>query len=259
MVIKKDEMKETTKILSRLARDSGKDFRDIFSDMLEFLIDTFEMENLRAHRFDMTSTIKDAEQKNAGLFSCLKEWIVAVDEELSKGRCLDFFGAVYEDEVKSAYKAAKMGQFFTPTSLCNVCADIVADEDTRTVNDPACGSGRLLLSAFQKMRKDRLTYFVGEDLDGISVKMCALNMMMNGMFGHVVCRDTLTHEFHFALAVNETMWPFPSGIPSIRRLDERQCNKLEAWYPCVMHSMEDRAAVDAHPAGSVQLNLFGQL
>lgn len=228
-MVKSSVMKETTKILSKLARESGKDFRDAFSDMLDFFIETFDVDNLMAHRFDMASVMREARSKNTGFYTCLTEWAVTVDKEIAGGRVHDFFGSVYEEEVKSAYKAAKMGQYYTPSALCDVCADVTVGDDSRTVSDPACGSGRMLLSAFRKMDKSRFAYFVGEDLDSTSVKMCALNMMMHGMLGHVVCHDTLRQDFLFAYAVNETRWPMPSTIPSVRLITEAECRNLSAW------------------------------
>lgn len=243
-------MRETTKILTRLSMSSGKDFRDIFCDMLDFFIDTFDMNNLMKHHCDMVLLIQDAKEKNADFCECLTEWAVTVNKEMAQGRCHDFFGAVYEEEVKSAYKAAKLGQFFTPVALCDVCAKIIMNKDAHTVNDPTCGSGRLLLSAFQDSDKSRFNYFVGEDLDSVSVKMCALNMMMNGMFGHVVCHDTLRQDFHFAYAINELQWPFPSGVPSIRKLTQQQYESLAARHmsgTTIEHPVEEAEEKAARP------------
>ena len=59
--------------------------------------------------------------------------------------------------------------FYTPEHMIDMMAQIVAGEDGTTVSDPACGSGRTLLSAANV--NPRRT-FVGQDLDHRHVRMC---------------------------------------------------------------------------------------
>ena len=61
------------------------------------------------------------------------------------------------------------------------------------------------------------------DLDAISCKMTAINMMLHGMFGIVERRDALTNDFFNGYIINEMCYPFPNSIPSIRKADEAQC------------------------------------
>jgi hypothetical protein len=102
-----------------------------------------------------------------------------------------------------------------------------------TINDPAAGSSRMLLAGaviFRQMQHDQLgydaikqsayrPYLVAEDLDYNCVKMSAINMAIHGCFGECVCHDSLCEpgEVRLGYIVNEAMWPFPTGIPSIRR------------------------------------------
>jgi hypothetical protein len=77
--------------------------------------------------------------------------------------------------------------------------------------------------------KDKFHYFVLGDLDPLSCKMSALNMMLHGMFGIVERRDALRMDFFGGYVINEMCYPFPCAIPSIRVADELECRKNLAY------------------------------
>jgi len=136
-------------------------------------------------------------------------------------------------------------QFFTPPSVAQVVAETnLAGWDEPqgqltpfghriTISDCAAGSGRMPLAGYavilRKMQKEwghtaaqteaRRPYISCEDLDYNCVKMSAINMAFHGCFGEAVCHDSLSEpdKVRLGYVVNEAMWPFPSGIPSIRK------------------------------------------
>jgi hypothetical protein len=65
----------------------------------------------------------------------------------------------------------------------------------------------------------RRPYISCEDLDYNCVKMAAINMAAHGCFGEAICHDSLTEPDNVRLGyiVNESMWPFPTNLPSIRK------------------------------------------
>ena len=65
-------------------------------------------------------------------------------------------------------------------------------------------------------------YLIAEDLDYNCVKMSAINMAVHGHFGECVCHDSLCDpdKVMIGYIVNETMWPFPTNIPSIRKYND---------------------------------------
>ena len=65
----------------------------------------------------------------------------------------DVLGNIYEQKVSHGHN----GQFFTPQSVCDLMAQITVNEDAKSISDPACGSGRNLISAAKKVSPD--TYF----------------------------------------------------------------------------------------------------
>ena len=136
-------------------------------------------------------------------------------------------------------------QFFTPPSVAQVVAETnLAGWDEPqgqqtpfghriTISDCAAGSGRMPLAGYavilRKMQTEwgytavqteaRRPFISCEDLDYNCVKMSAINMAFHGCFGEAVCHDSLSEpdKVRLGYVVNEAMWPFPSGIPSIRK------------------------------------------
>jgi len=88
----------------------------------------------------------------------------------------------------------KNGQYFTPDPICDMMAAITFTDklqEGKTICDPTCGSGRMLLSAAKIQRKMK---FFGADVDITCCKMTALNMIVNSMPGEVAWMNTLSME-----------------------------------------------------------------
>lgn len=111
------------------------------------------------------------------------------------GQYTDAFGDVYM-ELVSRYKSKALGQYFTPPNICSMISRIVEGEprpgEKVTVNDPACGSGRMPIDfCVRYMAKGGETWLVANDLDPLCAKMTAVNMAINGVMGEVTCNDGL--------------------------------------------------------------------
>lgn len=97
------------------------------------------------------------------------------------------------------------GQYFTPTPLCEMISAMTIGEtldDNKTICDPACGSGRMLLSAAKLNRHAR---FYGADLDIICCKMTLVNMLLNSLQGEVAHMNTLTNQFYIGYKIDTTL------------------------------------------------------
>lgn len=103
----------------------------------------------------------------------------------------DYLGRVYEEQaVANAYA----GQFFTPEPLVELMAAItMPDElpDTAIVNDPACGSGRILIAG---IRRNRYATFIGIDTDFTCVHMAALNCLVRNANCWIIHGNSLSLE-----------------------------------------------------------------
>lgn len=86
------------------------------------------------------------------------------------------------------------GQFMTPEPICEMMAAMSLPQEKtdldgrRTVNDPCCGSGRMLLAAAAIQPN---WHFVGQDIDLRCTRMTAINLALRNHYGHVVCGNSL--------------------------------------------------------------------
>jgi type I restriction-modification system DNA methylase subunit len=109
----------------------------------------------------------------------------------------DILGEIFTDRITYG----EHGQFFTPAHVTDLIAKLVAGEaknESETVHDPCCGSGRFLLS-MAKQKPNSLLY--GQDIDLRCVKMTALNLWMFDLDGIVKCGDSLHNKWSVAYEV----------------------------------------------------------
>lgn len=210
-------MKKTIKLLQAYSHKTGKEMQSVFIEMLDFFIETFTPDLLIKHKGDMSAVFAERESENGILFEALGNWIRIAEESIAKNGISDFFGELYESMFLGKSKASAMGQFFTPIALCQTMANVMPTDDRMVVGEPSCGSGRNVLAHWQNAKRSKFIEYRCEDLDPCSVKMCALNMMINEMYGSVICHDSLDPKsFHFGYAINEVKYPLPSPYYSIR-------------------------------------------
>ena len=162
-------------------------------------------------------------RKSHGFFNLVIMWLQDVAKAMELGEWLDVFGILYEEMYLSRGKASRTGQFFTPQCVSDLMAQVIdTGKECGTVNDCASGSGRLLLAHYiSKSRTDhsagRRFKYVAQDCDPIACKMCACNMMAHGMYGMVICQNTLTMSVPSVVYyINEAKYPFDTPYCSIR-------------------------------------------
>lgn len=219
------ELKQIDRLLSDYAFKRGADFAQMFEQWLDWMIAFFDRDNVLRHGCDFSKICDEMKESNETYYKCFTSIAKETAKQIEDKGWFDAFGTIYEEKVKTGYKASNMGQFFTPEALCDGLARIVADKNRMFTYDPACGSGRLPLAMWGQLDKDKFHYFMLGDLDPLSCKMSALNMMLNGMFGIVERRDALRMEFFSGYIINEMCYPIPCAIPSIRVADELECRK----------------------------------
>ena len=198
------------------------------------------------------------------------------EQEIPKKGWYDPFGDLY---MAIHAGGGGKGQFFTPPSVAQVVAETNLagwNEPTGqstpfghriTISDCAAGSGRMPLAGYtvilRKMQTEwgynavqteaRRPFISCEDLDYNCVKMSAINMAFHGCFGEAVCHDTLCEpdKVRLGYVINETMWPFPTGIPSIRKeMDPMRFVCTRLW---AMRGSADRKTLkEEQSQGSVE-------
>ena len=102
---------------------------------------------------------------------------------------------VLGDLFQGAISYGEKGQFLSPEPVCrmlcrmSIPAESTGIEGRRSVNDPCCGSGRMLLAAAELQPH---WHFVGQDVDLRCTRMTAINLALRNHYGHVACANTLT-------------------------------------------------------------------
>lgn len=224
----KMNVKEYADVLTRRADNNKRPYEMALSDFLDYLLDVFSIDAFRSGTQEYVEYFRDHLFADKDLAPLALRWLVDVADSMDRGHWLDAFGTLYEQLYLTSGKAAKTGQFFTPQSVSDMCASILqasagnGAQDRGTVNDPAAGSGRLLLAHYmERTHTDHSAglgyYYVAQDSDPTACKMCALNMMAHGLAGRVECRDTLTMSAPTVVYyVNEVRRPMPTPYYSIR-------------------------------------------
>ena len=107
------------------------------------------------------------------------------------------------------------GQYLTPESVTKLMAQMSVNPDARPtpdrplyIQDPACGTGRMLLEASNINPHAEL---VGQDIDARCVKITAINLGLRSRYGWVVCGNTLSRETQFAYRVGSFFHESPNG------------------------------------------------
>lgn len=116
---------------------------------------------------------------------------------------IDAFGDAYEYLMTMyASSAGKSGgEFFTPQDVSEVLARIAIDGKThlRSVYDPCCGSGSLLLKFPLLLGNDKVANFYGQEINLTTYNLCRYNMFLhdvNYSQFDIAHADTLIDPMH---------------------------------------------------------------
>jgi type I restriction-modification system DNA methylase subunit len=178
------DIKKFITIFERIARSKSED--TVFSDFLDIVICAL---SAGKYEEEYLSIVKRYQKEEVNLFcELLAEMVIIMD---NNGAGLnDCLGEFFQGNISRG----KNGQFFTPSHVTDFMSEIVMDKGTtvrKTIMDPCCGSGRMLLSA---AKVNRNNYFFGADIDSRCIKMCAINLCLNGLPGEVAHMNSLSLE-----------------------------------------------------------------
>lgn len=148
------DKKKYIDVLSTQAEKNNRPQELALSDFLDFAIELFSIEAFKGDRKGHEQYMADVINKNPDYAGLVMLWLDDVAKAMDRGEWLDAFGILYEEMYLSRGKASSTGQFFTPPSISDFMAKVIqTGEENGTVNDCACGSGRLLLAHY--MEKSR--------------------------------------------------------------------------------------------------------
>lgn len=215
-------MKQILKLLEEHIQERMIDRHRGLEILLDFLIDMFDINHFKNNGFENHCIKLQSEEPY--LFEIAILWMSKVADAMDKGDWLDLFGLLYEELYQTKNKASSLGQFYTPKGICDLMAKISYGEGGMITDNGGCGSGRTLLAYHSHSKYSNRNYYVGDDIDTISVKMCALNMMIHGMRGRVVRHNVLYDPvyFDYGFEINEVRYPIPTCFYSLRKIKYEQ-------------------------------------
>lgn len=168
---------------STMGTESEEDFDHLFEDM------------------DLNSTKlgKTPEARNAIIAKVLSH-LDKIDFKLENTE-LDVLGDAYEYLIGQFASGAgkKAGEFYTPQEVSKVLAKLVTTgkQKLKSVYDPTCGSGSLLLRVAKEVKE--VSTFYGQELNRTTYNLARMNMILHGVHYRkfdIKQEDTLEHPQH---------------------------------------------------------------
>lgn len=169
--------------LSTMGTESEEDFDHLFEDM------------------DLNSTKlgKTPEARNEIIAKVLSH-LDKIDFKLEQTE-LDVLGDAYEYLIGQFASGAgkKAGEFYTPQEASKVLAKIVTTGKSKlkSVYDPTCGSGSLLLRVAKEVKE--VSNFYGQEMNRTTYNLARMNMILHGVHYrkfNIKQEDTLEHPQH---------------------------------------------------------------
>ncbi|MDA9835764.1 type I restriction-modification system subunit M [Flavobacteriales bacterium] len=148
---------------STMGTESEEDFGNLFEDL------------------DLTSTKlgKTDEQRNT-LISKVLSHLDKIDFQLENTE-LDVLGDAYEYLISQFASGAgkKAGEFYTPQEVSKILAKIVTTgkDKLKSVYDPTCGSGSLLLRVAKEVKD--VSAFYGQEMNRTTYNLARMNMILH--------------------------------------------------------------------------------
>lgn len=167
---------------STLGSESEQDFNKLFEDM--------DLNNSKLGR---------SPGKINTLIAKILVHLDAIDFELENTDA-DVLGDAYEYLIGQFASGAgkKAGEFYTPSQVSTILARIVTlgKERIKSVYDPTCGSGSLLLRVQRELAKDARPMFYGQELNRTTFNLARMNMLLHDVHYRrfdIRQENTLTH------------------------------------------------------------------
>ena len=215
------------KLIMDFSHANGHGPLNVFNDFLTYIIHGF------SPGAPPLKSWKYKRRQNAAFMEMTYEWTRVMHRRIQNDTdWYDPFGDLYMS-ISSHNAKQSQGQYFTPEHICNfmvLCTDVGEKKSGQRMNDPACGSGRLLLAYHVRHLG---SYLVGEDINRTCCLMTVCNMLMHGCIGEVIWHDSLRPEqFMQGWKINSLLTR--TGIPTIHRMKEdeyRMSRNMPSHHP----------------------------
>uniref|UniRef100_UPI0025F2B6C6 type I restriction-modification system subunit M n=1 Tax=uncultured Thiocystis sp. TaxID=1202134 RepID=UPI0025F2B6C6 len=133
--------------------------------------------------FNSEALLGDTRKRNRILKNLLEDFAnPRIDLRPSRIGGLDVIGNAYEFLIDrfAASAGKKAGEFYTPSGVSLLIAQLVDPQPGERIGDPACGSGSLLLKCAAQVGSDNYSLYGQEAISG-TWALCMMNMFLHGM------------------------------------------------------------------------------
>ena len=148
---------------STMDSESEEDFGNLFEDL-----------DLNSSKLGKTVDARNS------LISKILNHLDKIDFEIGNTDS-DILGDAYEYLIAQFASGAgkKAGEFYTPQQVSNVLAQLVTvgKDKLKSVYDPTCGSGSLLLRVAKQVKE--VAAFYGQEMNPTTYNLCRMNMIMH--------------------------------------------------------------------------------
>ena len=198
----------------------AKFFDDTLRDIAIFNNDIFSVKTDSGAKiilFDELSNYITDSSKRDNFCRALINPLVNFSFEGIFGQKFDFFATIFEYLIKDYNKdgGGKYAEYYTPHAVAKIMAAILVTGKVKnvTVDDPAGGSGSLLMSLAHAIGEDRCTIY-SQDISQKSSGMLRLNLILNN----------LVHSIQNIVQGNTLLAPYHKVGDQLRRFDYIVCN-----------------------------------
>ena len=170
--------------MSTMGTESEEDYENLFEDM-----------DLNSSKLGKTP-----EARNAIIAKVLTH-LDKIDFKLNDIKEVDVLGDAYEYLIGEFASGAgkKAGEFYTPQQVSTILAKLVTTgkQKLKSVYDPTCGSGSLLLRVAREV--EDVSNFYGQEMNRTTYNLARMNMILHGVHYRqfdIKQDDTLEHPQH---------------------------------------------------------------
>lgn len=147
--------------------------------------------------FNSEAVLGNTKERNAMLKHLLEDF---KDLDLRPSRLVgeDVIGNAYEYMIANFASDAgkKGGEFFTPSEVSELLSRLVKPKENDRIYDPTCGSGSLLIKAFNKIPSGKAQIY-GQERNGQTHSLCRMNMFLHSIDdARIAWGDTLSNPLH---------------------------------------------------------------
>ncbi|OEF97360.1 type I restriction-modification system subunit M [Desulfuribacillus alkaliarsenatis] len=147
--------------------------------------------------FNSESVLGNTKERNSMLKNLLEDF---KNLDLRPSRLIeeDVIGNAYEYMIANFASDAgkKGGEFFTPSEVSELLSRLVKPEENDRIYDPTCGSGSLLIKAFNKIPSGKAQIY-GQERNGQTHSLARMNMFLHNIDdAKIAWGDTLSNPLH---------------------------------------------------------------